>query len=231
MKGLVGYGSSDEDEDESKPSETSTSAEEDAQTETKHEHQQINATRSEAVNGQQRPVVGPSRPSAVESYEETPPEELPPMPEADLLRHLTQPSHPVTSLPPAPESSADPVVTAKFRKFLELKSKGVHFNQDLAAKTSFKNPGLFASLLERASLSSQAQYSSTLPREVFNPDDMPAWAFKEELAKRQQQAHAQAEAIKRVQAAAGKRTIEFTSGINSTQSSPGISHNKRKQPG
>lgn len=220
MNGLVGYGSSDEEEDDALSIATahpaSTQALENGSaavngTSTKEQSPDVPDVIVPPSEPRQGPMVGPSKPTGATSadYEDGDLDDSVSMPEHDMLRYLTQPSHPMTSLPPEPTDDADPIVTARFKRFLELKSKGVHFNKDLAGKTSFKNPNLFASLLERADLSSQAQYSSALPSDLFNLESFPDWAYKENLLKSQQKINAELEAIKKSQSAAGKRTIDF----------------------
>lgn len=248
MNGLVGYGSSSEDEEDDVPSPAIVSAKTPSPRDKNTNLTKTNGTSqpqqtksvSEAADvffePQQGPVVGPAMPteSTVTEYEEDDYEQPSPMSERDMLRYLTQPSRPMTSLPPEPSEPADSQVTAKFKRFLELKAQGVHFNEDLASKTSFKNPGLFASLLERANVLSQAQYSSTLPTDTFSIGLFPEWAYKENLLKSQQQLNAELEATRKAQSATGKRTIEFTSagraeGISSHESSPGnLPKRKRK---
>jgi len=215
MNGLVSYGSSD-DEDEAPvaaAAQQSHSSPPTGRVETVSSDQQgmPNAT-SASVNA----MVGPSMPNDAsamvqDAYEEDAKQEIPPMSEEDLLRYLTQPSHPVASFPPEATSEADPAVTARFKRFLELKRKGVHFNEDLAGKSSFKNPTLFASLLERSNLPSQSQYASSVPSLVFCMDLFPPWAYKEELLRSQQALGAELEAFKKAQSTAGKRRIEFMS--------------------
>lgn len=234
MNGLVGYGSSSEDEEDTSPTAVTTAAE--------PALSHPGADNSITVNGSstdghlpdvaetsskptQGPMVGPSKPAEAETanYEEDEVDEEVedsiPTSERDMLRYLTQPSHPMTSLPPEPNEDADPAVTARFKRFLELKAKGIHFNEDLAGKTSFKNPALFASLLERTDLPPQAQYSSTLPSDIFHLDLFPDWAYKENLLKSQQAISAELDATKKSQSAAGKRTIEFTSASRSATGS------------
>lgn len=247
MHGLVGYGSSSEEEDEVS---LATKLEEDASSNhITHATKHLNNGDEDVVDlhqdqGQeatvttQGPMVGPSMPmdtlSTLEEYEEDDMlTDLPPMSEGDLLRHLTQPSHPISSLPPEPDLQADPAVTAKFKRFLELKKKGIHFNEDLANKSSFKNPSLFASLLERTGLPPEAQYASSLPSDVFSLDLFPPWAHKDALLKSQQAIDAQDQTTKKAQSAAGKRTVQFTSArqvtAESRESTPGV-QGKRKRP-
>lgn len=251
MNGLVGYGSSSEDEDEVLPPTAATTeapsslvghdistkvngTTRDAQTRTESEAT-ATAAAAPITEPLQGPMLGPVMPTELVAteYEDDSPEDSLPMSERDVLRYLTQPLRPMSSIPPEPSEPADPAVTAKFKRFLELKSQGIHFNEDLATKISFKNPSLFASLLERANVSSQAQYSSTLPSNVFSHNSFPDWAYKESLLKSQQAISADVEAAKRSQSAVGKRTIEFTSagrggGISSRESLPGnLSKRKR----
>lgn len=239
MSALVGYGSSDE-EDEAPPGVPSqasfTGSREHAETLANGQKKDVAREESSSVNVENVtdpsvPMVGPSMPvngaTTQQEYEEDSLPDVPAMPERDLLRYLTQPSHPMTSLPLEPTSDPDPAVTAKMKRFLELKSKGIHFNEDLATKSSFKNPNLFASLLERSMLPSEAQYVSTLPAELFSISSLPSWAYKEELLKSQQSISAALEATKKAQSAAGKRTIDFAPA--SRESTPG-STSKRKRP-
>lgn len=166
----------------------------------------------------QEPMIGPIRPSDLDhglnTYEDNQATTTNHLSEPDMLRLLTQPSHPVSSLPPEPEGQADAQVTAKLKKFLDLKQEGIHFNEDLANRGSFRNPNLFASLLERIGLSPEAQYATTLPSNVFRIDLFPSWAYKEELSKSQQAFDKQIEIGKRGQSAVGKRTIQFSTATN-----------------
>jgi len=218
MSTLVGYGSSDDENEAPIPASTSKPHKEGAAV----MNGSVNGVSSgrepviEPHNVTNRAMVGPSMPNDANptiknAYEDDAEQELPPMSERDLLRYLTQPSHPIASLPPETTSDADLAVTARFKRFLELKAKGVHFNDDLASKSSFKNPSLFASLLERSGATAESQYASTVPSEVFSTKNFPSWAFKEELLKSQQALSAELEATKKAQSAGGKRKIEFTS--------------------
>ncbi|RMZ82834.1 hypothetical protein DV737_g1911, partial [Chaetothyriales sp. CBS 132003] len=164
------------------------------------------------------PMVGPSLPPSLEPDEEddsTPADEpaahaaLAGLSEQDLVRHLTQASHPITALPPSPPGSPDPTVEARFAKFLELKKKGLHFNADLAKKPSFRNPALLETLMARAGIGHQACHASSLPTDVWHPAGFPAHAFKEELARSQQGIRDREWARKRNESAAGTRSIEF----------------------
>ncbi|KAK3311110.1 uncharacterized protein B0T15DRAFT_571544 [Chaetomium strumarium] len=68
-----------------------------------------------------------------------------------LLRDLTLPSVPNMDIPPSPPGTPPPALealTAKFDTFLRLKrTKGVHFNERLAASAGMRNPALMDKLL------------------------------------------------------------------------------------
>lgn len=180
------------------------------------------------------PMVGPAMPTATETQIEqnSPMVQSDSISERDTVRYLTQPSHPMTSIPPSPPGSPDPALNAKFKRFLELKAKGVHFNDDLGRKSTFRNPSLLNTLMDRAGLENDDQYKTSIPLSIWNPLDFQAYAFKEELLRSQQALRDQQQAAKKSQSAAGKRTIEFTSGgtsgQNSRDSTPGLS-SKRKR--
>ena len=175
-----------------------------------------------------KPMIGPTIPHAISEQEDRgePDLQLPDdLSEQDLVRFLTQATHPMTELPPSPPGSPNPQIEAKFKRFLELKSKGLHFNEDLAKKTTFRNPAVLTTLMDRAGISGDAQYATSLPKNVWDSESLPPFAYKEELLKNQQAIRDQEAARKKQASAAGKRTIDFTSasrsGASSRTSTPG----------
>lgn len=181
------------------------------------------------------PMVGPARPEATDTElaEDASADILETMSERDAIRYLTQTTHPMTSMPYSPPGSPDPALNAKFKRFLDLKAKGVHFNDDLANKSTFRNPGLLATMMMRAGLEGDDQYQTSLSRNIWDPLGFPSAAYKEELLRSQQALRDQDQATKKSLSAAGKRTIEFTtggtSGSSSRASTPGMP-NKRNKP-
>ena len=182
-----------------------------------------------------RPMVGPMMPDQIENQVEP---ELSleihqSMSERDAVRFLTQASDPITSIPPSPPGTPDPALDAKFKRFLDLKAKGVHFNDDLASKSTFRNPSLLATMMARAGVDGDDQYKTSIPKQIWDPLDFPISAYKEELLRSQQNLREQDFALKKSLSASGKRTIEFTSGgtsrSNSRDSTPGLPV-KRKRP-
>ena len=150
--------------------------------------------------------------------------------ERNALRVITQNSFMAASIPSSPPGSPDPAANAKVARFLKLKGKGVHFNADLAGKSSFQNPGLFSSMLGRAGLREEEQYASTLPRDVWHASIFPDWAYKEGLLQQQRDMNQKREADRKSQSSAGKRTIEWVGEDQPNVSSRSSTPTKRKRP-
>jgi hypothetical protein len=189
----------------------------------------------EVSRAEDGPMVGPAMPDTLEAEDEDDSlsELQQSMSERDAIRYLTQATHPMTSIPASPPSSPDPALDAKFQKFLELKSQGVHFNEGLASKSTFRNPSLLATMMARAGLDGPEQYGTSLPLDVYDPSGFPPFAYKEELLRSQQTLRDQDLAAKKALSAQGKRTIEFASGGSSgnasRESTPGMP-TKRRRP-
>lgn len=181
-------------------------------------------------------MVGPQIPSDVlQGYEEDENGDMldGSTSERDMMRYLTQATHPMTEMPPSPPGSPNATVTDRIRHFLKLKSKATHFNEDLARKSAFKNPALLSTLMDRAGLDEQTAYRTSLPINVFDSKSFPAAGYKEALLKNQQVIRAKEEAEKRTLAATGKRTLEFAPASTSASLntvSPSGSLQKRQKP-
>ena len=133
-----------------------------------------------------------------------------------IIRDLTLPTVPNLEIPGSPVGSPPPGMNKKFSHFLELKIQGIHFNEKLARSSALKNPSLLHKLLEFAGVPEDEQYATTLPEEIWNPAGFPAWAYKEDLAKSQQEIHKKREEERlKVQ----RENIEFVSASVSGQSS------------
>lgn len=235
MSGLVGYGSSSDEEDTLDYKIGNVLAEQSVENVT---DEQRSSTQADAENAdiENQPVVGPAGPpnlfEPTESGRGSPTApDLQDMSERDAIRFLTQASHPMTSIPSSPPGSPDPAANAKFRRFLELKAKGLHFNEDLARKSSFRNPSLLPTMMARVGIEEADQYNTSLPPDLWNPTGFPAFAYKEELIKNQQMLRDKEQAAKKALSASGKRTIEFSSagrsGSASRESTPGSIRKKR----
>lgn len=103
-----------------------------------------------------------------------------------LLRDLTLPTIPNYDIPSSPPGSPMESTNAKFKHFLELKKQGVHFNEKLAKSSALKNPSLMQKLMDFADIDEAGQYATTLPKDLWDPNGFPEYAYKEELAHSQQ---------------------------------------------
>lgn len=161
------------------------------------------------------PVLGPSQPPK----EQDTPEELPVdirnsslSASRTLIQDLTLPPVPNLDIPPSPPGSPDPAASAKFAHFLGLKKKGVHFNEKLASSASLKNPSLLGKLREHAGVDERAQYSTSLPSDLWDPSALPGWGYKEELLKTQQEVRRK---IEEKRTTGQRSSIDFVSGTPS----------------
>ncbi|KIX00340.1 uncharacterized protein Z518_10479 [Rhinocladiella mackenziei CBS 650.93] len=250
MGGLVGYGSSSEEDEPSKTEARSTTISKSNEklsgpaSNANGKNGTVEAASLPESGGEEhmrtedgcvKPLIGPTMPDRMDDHQEQGPSSaaLESMSEREAVRYLTQASHPMTSIPPSPPDSPDPTLNAKFKRFLDLKAQGVHFNNDLAIKSTFRNPSLLSMMMVRAGLDGNDQYRTSLPLEVWDPSSFPPSAYKEELLRSQQTLRESELSTKRNLSASGKRTIEFTSGgtsgSTSRDSTPGMA-NKRKRP-
>lgn len=113
-----------------------------------------------------------------------------------IIRNLTMPTIPNFDIPPSPPGSPPPAMEQKFEHFQKLKKQGIHFNEKLAGSSALKNPALLQKLMSSAGLDDSEQYATTLPKNLWDPSAFPNWAYKEELAKSQQQISKRKEAEK-----------------------------------
>jgi len=136
-----------------------------------------------------------------------------------MVRDLTMPRIPNFNIPDSPPDSPPAGPTAKFAKFLELKNKGVHFNEKLQSSSALRNPGLLQKLMEFAGISHEEQYASALPDRLAVPISFPEWAYADRLNKSQEKMTKKKEAEK----AQGQReAVEFVSASNSGRSTPAV---------
>ncbi|KAI8360522.1 HCNGP-like protein-domain-containing protein [Mortierella sp. GBAus27b] len=76
---------------------------------------------------------------------------------AEQMRLLLRP-HPIPGvenfgIPPEPEGEVNPEVQAKIQQFHHVKvTRGIHFNQSLMKNKNFRNPRIYASLVELVAL-------------------------------------------------------------------------------
>lgn len=86
--------------------------------------------------------------------------------ERQQVRLLTMPPVANFNIPPSPGPGDDAdlaVSRKKIAKFVELKHKGVHYNEKLVSSSAFKNPAMTDKLLAFAGIQGLDQYRSSLP--------------------------------------------------------------------
>ncbi|KAI9865989.1 MAG: hypothetical protein M1813_001956 [Trichoglossum hirsutum] len=173
------------------------------------------------------PMLGPSVPSPALSEPASSRPASPYSLSRSLIRDLTLPPIPDLNIPPSPPGSPPRDTTAKFAHFLELKRQGVHFNEKLAKSSALKNPSLLQKLMGFAGIEGQGQYASTLPKDIWDPEALPVWGYKEELAKSQQEI---TKRLEEERARELRETIDFVpataSGDSSRGGTPGLSSGK-----
>ena len=185
---------------------------------------------SEVIAPPVGPVLGPTGPAPVDittSELQDDGDSAPQSPystERSLIRDLTLPTVPNYDIPPSPPGSPDDSTNAKFKHFLGLKQQGVHFNGKLAKSSALKNPSLMQKLMDFSDIGEEDQYATTLPKDLWNPNGFPEYAYKEELSKSQQQIRKRLEEKK----ARGQReSVDFVpataSGESSRSGTPGSS--------
>ncbi|OJJ87245.1 HCNGP domain-containing protein [Aspergillus glaucus CBS 516.65] len=223
MLGLGAYQSSSEDEGENETPLTAPKHETKEQPVQESQAADVNApktlekrspipeitTNAEPVG----PVLGPSHPQGPHVASGGSPDgpSSPFSTSLALTHDLTLPTVPNLDIPPSPPGSPDPKANAKFAHFLSLKKQGTHFNEKLAGSSSLKNPSLLMKMMKHAGINDEAQYSTSLPPDLWDMSNLPNWGYKEELLKRQQEIRRKTEE-KRL---SGQRdSIEFVSGTS-----------------
>jgi len=158
-----------------------------------------------------------------------------------LLRDLSLPPVPNLSIPASPPGSPPPglsALTSKFDNFLLLKrTKGIHFNQRLAANPGMRNPALTDRLLKFVGVSTGEedddgddhddrngegpkgggpieQYGTTLGVEEsgWDPRAFPAWAYYGQLRKQNERTARERERRK------GERVEFVSAGLGASES-------------
>jgi len=122
--------------------------------------------------------------SAPEASLKTEEEELGSAEETDeisrLRQILTPPPMPGVidwDVPPAASSPCDPAIQTKLAQFHALKHDSEHpkhFNDSLMSNRSFRNPHLYAKLVEFVDVDER---TTNFPRDIWSPDDIqPEWS-------------------------------------------------------
>ncbi|KDQ07357.1 hypothetical protein BOTBODRAFT_180785 [Botryobasidium botryosum FD-172 SS1] len=127
--------------------------------------------------------------------------------EVALIRRLLRPP-PVDGqvdwgIPPESGDPCSPAIEAKVAQFIDLKRQGKHFNDSLMSSHAFRNPHIYAKLVEFVDVDETA---TNFPADLWNPlDTQPEW-YADKIAKQQKE---HAEQVSAAQAAGKRSTISF----------------------
>ncbi|KIY70078.1 HCNGP-domain-containing protein [Cylindrobasidium torrendii FP15055 ss-10] len=147
--------------------------------------------------------------------------------EAAQLRALLRPP-PIAGLedwgiPPPSRAPPDPALQAKLAQYQALKNDPVnprHFNDSLMSNRSFRNPHLYAKLVEFVDVD---EHATNFPKATWDPDDLrPEW-YADKIAEVQKARYEQQSAT------SSKRTqIDFTSSKSKEKDREKDSHNGQR---
>ncbi|KAI0066992.1 HCNGP-domain-containing protein [Artomyces pyxidatus] len=108
-----------------------------------------------------------------------------PSDELTRIRELLQPPEipgvPDWGIPPPPTEPCDPAIETKLAHFHALKrdpTQPKHFNDSLMSNRSFRNPHLYAKLVEFVDVDERA---TNFPKEIWDPNDLRDDWFREEI--------------------------------------------------
>jgi len=149
------------------------------------------------------PIAGPSRSILSDEPEQD---------EITRIRGLLRPP-PIKGLtdwgiPPETSEACDPTLTAKFEQFRTMKTqKNMHFNDSLMSNRSFRNPHLYAKLVEFVDVS---ETTTNFPKAVWDPFDMKEEWYADHIAA-VQKAEYERQSAAEANTTTGQRNINFTS--------------------
>ncbi|EKM57961.1 uncharacterized protein PHACADRAFT_251887 [Phanerochaete carnosa HHB-10118-sp] len=147
-----------------------------------------------------------------------------------LLRPPPIPGVDDWNIPPEPTGVCDPEIEAKLAQFHALKRDAVHpkhFNDSLMSNRSFRNPHLYAKLVEFVDVNER---TTNFPKDIWDPDDVREEWFADRIAEYQKTRSEQQQAAQA--ANTGKRThLEFTSAKLDSSKSRDRDHDERDRGG
>ncbi|CDO76929.1 hypothetical protein BN946_scf185006.g11 [Trametes cinnabarina] len=123
-------------------------------------------------------------------------------------------------IPPEPETPCDEAIKAKITQFLALKRdphNPRHFNDSLMSNRAFRNPHLYAKLVEFVDVDER---TTNFPKHIWDPMDVKEEWYADRIAEEQK---ARSEATAAAQSSSKRSHIDFASSSKSTTSS----HNPR----
>jgi len=87
-------------------------------------------------------------------------------------------------IPPPPSEPCDPDLEAKVMKFHLLKRQGKHFNDSLMQSKAFRNPHIYAKLVQFVDIQETA---TNFPKEMWDPFDVKEGWYSDKLAAKQKE--------------------------------------------
>jgi len=157
----------------------------------------------------------------------------------DLLRPPSIPGVPDWGIPAVPTGPCDPAIEAKLAQFHTLKrdpDQPKHFNDSLMSNRSFRNPHLYAKLVEFVDVDER---TTNFPKEIWDPHDVQEDWFADKIVADQK---ARSEQQESGQSSNKRARIEFASstssvpqrasgtGTRSDANNPYLQHHSRTVP-
>jgi len=132
--------------------------------------------------------------------------------EMALIRQLLKPP-PIDGkeewgIPPESTEPCDPTVEAKVAQFLDLKRQGKHFNDSLMSSHAFRNPHIYAKLVNFVEVD---ETGTSFPPHLWNPLDIQPMWYADKIAEQQKE---HAEQVSAAQASGKRSGIAFESSLD-----------------
>ncbi|KAI0332901.1 HCNGP-domain-containing protein [Cubamyces sp. BRFM 1775] len=130
-----------------------------------------------------------------------------------LLRPPPIPGVEDWGIPPEPDTACDETIKAKITQFLALKRDPVnprHFNDSLMSNRAFRNPHLYAKLVEFVDVDER---TINFPKHIWDPMDVKEDWYADRIAEAQK---ARSEATAAAQSSSKRSHIDFASSSSSS---------------
>ncbi|KAI0032865.1 HCNGP-like protein-domain-containing protein, partial [Vararia minispora EC-137] len=161
-----------------------------------------------------QPFVGPSDSEQLTQFLPSS-SSIPPQDELAQIRALLRPPDILGAsdwgIPPPATTPCDPSLETKLAQFHALKhdpTQPKHFNDALMASRAFRNPHLYAKLVEFVGADER---SSNFPREIWDPMDVQDGWFADRVAGMQKKRSEEREAAQATSSSNKRMKIDFTS--------------------
>ncbi|KAI0642506.1 HCNGP-like protein-domain-containing protein [Trametes meyenii] len=144
-----------------------------------------------------------------------------------LLRPPPIPGVKDWGIPPEPDMSCDEAIQTKIASFLALKrdpQNPRHFNDSLMANRAFRNPHLYAKLVEFVDVDER---TTNFPKDVWDPMDVKEEWYVDRIAEAQK---ARSQATAASQSSAKRSHIDFLSAAMSSTAASSSSSTHRTKP-